>query len=69
MKTFPKKSVSVCRAACTVPDSNHVFEVYTETDIRKVYKAIGKILSTYMQVIKSVYQTLNIKLWTQFFLK
>ncbi|XP_023347648.1 DNA polymerase epsilon catalytic subunit A, partial [Eurytemora carolleeae] len=37
------------RAACTVPDSDHVFEVYTETDIRKVYKAIGKILSTYMQ--------------------
>ena len=38
------------RAVCAVPEADHSFELYTETDMKKVNKLIGRILSSYMQV-------------------
>ena len=38
------------RVACVVPEADHVFELHTDTDMKKVNKMLGRILSNYMQV-------------------
>jgi len=37
------------RATCVVPGSEHSWDIYFETDIRKVYKNITKVLTGYLQ--------------------
>ena len=38
------------RTAAIVPEADHVFEVVAETDVKRVYRQIGRLLAAYMQV-------------------